>query len=149
MTVTPYEQAYLELLGLLAGEEPHNLQALYESIDPHQEPWVAGTKGPPLPNIWKCGSTCPADLEMAHRTYVTGLMEAGGCTREETEPRFTSARSLWEAQLSARVLADMEEKQRKDRQQRRAAAGGRTPGTPSTGGNKDKKGKGKHRGIPT
>ena len=149
MTVTPYEQSYLDLLELLPGEEPENLQELYEAIDPHKEPWEVGTKGPPLPNLWKCGSTCPADFEMRLRAYVTGQMEAGGCTREETEPRWTSARSLWESQLSARVLADVEEKQRNERQPRRGAFGGRTPATPSTSGKKDKKGKGKHRGIPT
>ena len=31
MTVTPYEQSYLDLLELLPGEEPENLQELYEA----------------------------------------------------------------------------------------------------------------------
>ena len=145
MTVTPYEQSYLDLLGLVAGEEPENLQELYEAIDPHKEPWEPGTKGPPLPNLWKCGSTCPADFEMRLRAYVTGLMEAGGCPREETEPRWTSARSLWEAQLSTRLLADIEEKQRQRRQEQKQ----RKPATPSTSGTKEKGKRGKHRGIPT
>ena len=62
MKVLPYEQAFLDYMNLEAGKEPANLEDIYEAIDLHQDPWNFIT-GPPLPDLWKTSSTCPADFD--------------------------------------------------------------------------------------
>ena len=76
-------------------------------------------------------------LLQEYRAHITGLMVAAGCPTHEVEPRTSTARTHTELDFHARVLAELEEKSKKRR---------RTP-TPTS--RKARKGKERHRGIPT
>ena len=69
MTVTPYEQEYLDILGLGAGPVPEDLQELYNTIDTEADPWDSSFVGPPLPCMYKDISTSPCALPFEQVQY--------------------------------------------------------------------------------
>ena len=125
MNITPYEQQFLVELDLVAGDLPQDLEPVYESIDIQKEPWDFMV-GPPLPNLWKCTSTMPADFEQTYRDHITAALFPGQPdAARQPQPRSTAARTEAEVALNARMWAKAEEaaEQNKKRQRRLSRLG--------------------------
>ena len=132
MNVTPYEHQFLVELDLVAGDLPQDLEPIYESIDIQKEPWDFMV-GPPLPNLWKCTSTMPADFEQIYRDHVTAGLFPGqpNAARQPRQPRRTAAGTEAEVALNARMWAKAEEAaEEKKKRQRRLS---RLPSAATTG----------------